>query len=86
MPKAFNNCVKNGGKVRTKNLKNNRYIRICYDKQGKAHSGKVMTRQKKSNEEKIKTNVKHKRISESKKLAKSLLELKKHFDSNHHQD
>ena len=30
MPKAFNECVKKGGRIRTKKLKGGRYIHICY--------------------------------------------------------
>lgn len=29
MPKEFDECVKNGGKVRTQQLMNNRYRRTC---------------------------------------------------------
>ena len=40
MPQAFNECVKNGGKVRTKKLKGGKYIRICY-LGGKSYAGEV---------------------------------------------
>lgn len=40
MPKEFLDCVKNGGKVRTKSLPNDRYIKICY-LNGKSFSGEV---------------------------------------------
>lgn len=46
MPKAFNKCIKSGGKVRTKSLGNNKYIHICI-LNGKSYSGHVKT--KKSN-------------------------------------
>jgi len=41
MPKGFNDCKKNGGKIVTKKLSNGKYMHICYDKKGKAHPGEV---------------------------------------------
>ena len=48
MPKDFNKCVKEGGRVRTIPVKGHKdeYMHICYDKKGKAHAGEV--RKKKS--------------------------------------
>ena len=46
MPKAFTDCVKNGGKVITKKLPKGKYMYICYDKKGKSHPGEVHTKQK----------------------------------------
>jgi len=40
MPQAFENCIKNGGKVRAKKLKGNKYLRICFLK-GKSYAGEV---------------------------------------------
>ena len=40
MPKEFDACVKNGGKVRTKSLKDNKYMHICF-KDGKSYAGEV---------------------------------------------
>ncbi len=40
MPEAFNKCVKSGGKVRTKSLKDSKYLRICF-KGGKSYAGEV---------------------------------------------
>ena len=78
MPQDFNDCVKNGGKVVTKNLKNNKYIHICYDKKGNSYSGEVKTNKKsKANKERL-------QIEESKKLVVSLKELQKHFNENYH--
>jgi len=79
MPKEFDDCVKSGGKVRTKNLKGNKFIRICYDKKGKAHAGEVMTRKKKSKAQRF-----EKKVQDSKRLAASLLRLKDHYDTNYH--
>ena len=45
MPQDFENCVKAGGRVRTKTLKDGKYIRLCF-KDGKSHAGEV--KQKKS--------------------------------------
>lgn len=46
MPKAFNECVKNGGKVRTKKLSNGKYMHVCY-LGGKSYAGHVKTKKKK---------------------------------------
>ena len=45
MPQDFLKCVKAGGRVRTKSLKDNKFIRICF-KDGKSYSGEVQTRLK----------------------------------------
>ncbi len=46
MPQAFLNCVKNGGRVRTKNLGGGKYIHLCF-KDGKSYSGEVRIAKKK---------------------------------------
>lgn len=43
MPEDFLRCVREGGKVRTKNLKGNKYIRICF-KNGKSYASEVKTK------------------------------------------
>lgn len=43
MPKEFDNCVKRGGRVRTKSLKGNKYMHICFIG-GKSYAGHVKTR------------------------------------------
>lgn len=45
MPKEFEQCVKNGGRVRTKTLSQNRYMHICF-LNGKSYAGEVKTKQK----------------------------------------
>jgi len=40
MPKDFLQCVKNGGKVRTKKLKGGKMIKICFLK-GKSYTSEV---------------------------------------------
>lgn len=40
MPEAFDNCVKRGGRVRTKTLSGGRYIHICFIG-GKSFAGHV---------------------------------------------
>ena len=79
MPKEFDDCVKNGGKVRTKNLKGNKYIRICYDKNGKSHAGEVMQRKKKSKAKKH-----YKKKNDPKALEASLRKLKAYYDEHYH--
>jgi len=46
MPKAFDRCVKNGGRVKTKKLKGNKYMRICW-LNGKSYAGEIKTKKKK---------------------------------------
>lgn len=46
MPKAFEQCVENGGRVRTKKLSGDRYMYICYLK-GKSYAGEVHKKKKK---------------------------------------
>lgn len=80
-PKSFNDCVKNGGKIKTKQLKGNKYIHICYDKNGNSYSGEIKVRK---NDKKAKADKEQKQIEDSKKLAESLTELQKHFNNNYH--
>lgn len=74
MPKEFENCVKNGGRVRTKKLKNGRYMKICYDKNGNSHPGEIKKKKQAS---------KDKKIEEAKTLQKKLVELRDYFNSNY---
>lgn len=46
MPAAFDKCVSNGGRVRTKSLKRDSYIYICF-KGGKSYAGHVKTKKSK---------------------------------------
>lgn len=82
MPKDFEECRKNGGKLRRKNLKGNKYITICYDKNGKSYSGEVKLK-KKQNKKQSKAQKQQKQINDSRKLAASLTELQKHFNNNY---
>jgi len=58
MPKAFENCVANGGRVITKSVNKDQYLHICYPKGGgPSVSGEVKT--KKSNKvAKVKSKIK----------------------------
>ncbi len=40
MPADFEKCVREGGRVRTKELPNGKYIHICF-KDGKSYAGEV---------------------------------------------
>lgn len=40
MPADFEQCVKEGGRVRSKRLDNKRYIKLCF-KDGKSYEGEV---------------------------------------------
>lgn len=44
MPKPFEDCVKDGGKVRTIKLKGNKYMHVCY-LDGKSYAGEVKTKE-----------------------------------------
>ena len=44
MPSDFDKCVRENGRVRTINLKGGRYMKICYDNNGKSHAGEVKTK------------------------------------------
>ena len=46
MPKAFYECAKKGGKIRTRELGNGKYMHICFYK-GKSYAGEVKTKEKK---------------------------------------
>lgn len=48
MPKSFNDCVKNGGRVRAKSIGKTRYIHICF-KDGKSYQGEVKVKKVKKN-------------------------------------
>jgi hypothetical protein len=84
-PQDFNDCVASGGKVVTKNLKGNRYIRICY-KNGTSYKGEVKKRKNTSSYKgkNYYKNKKHfankKKIRDSKALVEDLLRLKDHFN------
>lgn len=46
MPKPFEDCIKRGGRVKTKSLSKDRYIRICY-LNGQSYAGEVTKKKKK---------------------------------------
>jgi hypothetical protein len=46
MPAGFDKCVKNGGRVRTKELGNGKYMHICF-LNGKSYAGEVKTKKTK---------------------------------------
>lgn len=77
MPKAFTDCVKTGGKVVTKKLKGNKYIKICYDKKGNSHAGEVTKKKKASFKEQVRN---------SRAQVKSLLKLKEYYNENYHSE
>ncbi len=77
-PKGFTNCVNSGGKVKTKQFKGNKYVHICYGKDGKTYTGEVKTRKKKSNASKFKQKIRN-----SKAQVEDLRRLQKHFEENY---
>ena len=79
MPKEFMDCVKSKGRVVTRDIKGNKYVKICYDKDGKSYTGEIKLKKK------IKANKKNKEmayIKRAKVQVKDLLKLKAHFDKN----
>ena len=46
MPRDFERCVDEGGRVRTISLKGDKFMRVCYDKEGKSHAGETHTKKK----------------------------------------
>jgi len=46
MPKKFNECVRKGGRVRTKKLSGGRYIKVCF-LNGKSYTGEIHKKKKK---------------------------------------
>ncbi len=46
MPASFDKCIRSGGKVRTKELGNGKYMHICF-LNGKSYAGEVKTKKKK---------------------------------------
>jgi len=45
MSQAFRECIKNGGRVRTKKLGGSKYMYICF-LNGKSYAGEVHTKKK----------------------------------------
>ena len=41
MPAGFEKCEAEGGRIKTKSIKGGRYMRICWNKQGKSFAGEV---------------------------------------------
>jgi hypothetical protein len=81
MRKDFEECVNNGGRVRVKQLKNGKSIRLCYDKSGNSFSGGIIIEKQvnANNDEKNK-----KQADMNYRLVDSLLELKNHINTNYH--
>jgi hypothetical protein len=86
MPKEFTKCVRNGGKVRTKDLGNGKYMHICYDKKGNSHAGEVLTKKKpkaktKKKEKSFKKKTSRQVVSSAKATLDDLQRLKDYFDN-----
>lgn len=45
MPADFERCVREGGRVRTKDIGKNQYMHICF-KGGKSYAGEVKTKKR----------------------------------------
>lgn len=89
MRKDFENCIKNGGRLRIKQLKNNKSIRICYDKEGNSFSGGITINKpiESSKDEVMSTQqpkVQQIQVDVSKGLLEKLLELQNYINSNYH--
>lgn len=76
IPKAFDACVKAGGRVRTKKLSNGRYIKICFIN-GKSYAGEVkkakeVDEQKEKIQEEAKVEVIEEKIQDVEWLVENL--------------
>lgn len=76
MPKDFDDCVKNNGKVITKKLKNGKYIHICFDKNGNSYAGEVKKKKKEKSRERI--------IKKAKTTKEELMVLQKLINEKYH--
>jgi hypothetical protein len=47
MPKEFEQCISNGGTVRTQKVGKDKYMRICF-KDGKSYAGEVKEKKAKN--------------------------------------
>lgn len=47
MPRDFEKCVREGGRVRTKKVNQNEYMHICFSPKGKSYAGEVKKRKRK---------------------------------------
>jgi hypothetical protein len=82
-PQNFVSCINSGGKVVTKQLKDNKFVHICYGKDGKSYTGEIKTRKKKKAKAKAMVFDHKKKIKESRDLAIDLRRLKEYFDENY---
>lgn len=57
MPADFNKCVKDGGRVRTKQLSGGRYMHLCFIG-GKSYAGEVHTKRKLPSHKQIRKDIK----------------------------
>lgn len=53
MPEAFEKCVREGGNIITKKLPDNKYMHICYDKNGKSYPGEIKTKKPSKNKKTV---------------------------------
>lgn len=72
MPKNFDKCIAEGGRVRTKKLSGNRYLHICF-LGGKSFAGEVKTKKVVAKKPKTKRQASKK----TKKLVKGAMKLKR---------
>jgi hypothetical protein len=77
MPKEFTKCVRNGGRVRTKDLGNGKYVHICYDKQGNSYPGEVLTKKKSEKKESKAASI----VMSAKATLEDIQKLKEHFEN-----
>lgn len=88
MRKDFEDCIKNGGRLRIKQLKNNKSIRICYDKVGNSFSGGITVNKSINDEEENKVEKKQpqkqSQAEVSEVLLERLLELQAHINTHYH--
>lgn len=76
---SFEECVKQGGKVEERQLKDGRYVKLCTDCNGAIHGQKPFRKNKNKNRKGLKT--KNSKIN-VKPTDKDLVKLKDYFDTN----
>jgi len=97
MRKDFEDCIKNGGRLRIKQLKNNKSIRICYDKEGNSFSGgitvgkpveeykeKKVEKQQSQPQKQQQQQQQQQQVDVSKSLLEKLVELQNHINTHYH--
>ena len=83
MYKDYDEAIREVGKFKIKKIGNNKYVHICYDKNGKEYIGPVFTKKERHQKSK-KVEKKKKNHAKYKTDDKELQKLKDFFDARRH--